>query len=530
MNAMTILCSRWPISGPLLAGILLAAACSGSPSSPKDDARSSAAEQAAVAPNQSGQTDGTPAVVEGLLKVEPDVGVVGDEFTVSGDGFAPGAEVTFAWVTATGSFETVVMAETVEFHQPTYAEARVVLGSATADAQGGARATFTVPEDFGGPHDIYAVVDGEDVARGGFQINRHVTVSPTEGPVGTPIAIRVTGLGSHALERAMAVRYGNAYTGFITGVTTSGTAVATIRAAGPPGLHTIELSGLGIHGGGYLNNQQSPYARLFPPDGAYRFIFRVTEDAGPPPNEVVWPDEGRTVQLERDAPRTTATGTAAGSTVDARITPPAGPILTQARLDATGLPADVEFDILWVTARGNRVTASGWNLEEIPLTTAQSDGSGALSATIEIPEGLGGWHVVLIAHEGVVRAEVPFYVMQSFVAVTPERVRVGEEFTIQLKGIGWTELDNTVAITYNNAYIGYACGFNSDGDITLHLVASGQPGTHLIDIYPTVYQGSGKRPWGFQMPHLNAPSDHPSLGLGYMLPIYRLAIEVVDEE
>jgi hypothetical protein len=465
--------------------------------------------------------------VQGLLRVEPVSGHVEDTFTVSGGDFPEGAEVEFIWNTSDGGFETVIMPETVEFHRPTYADKHMTLGYANADSQGRVSATFTAPEDYGGVHDIFAVVDGEPVARGGFQINRRVTVSPSEGPVGTLITIAVTGLGSHPLEQAMAVRYGNQYVGYITGVTTHGTSLAQIRAAGPPGLYNIELSGLGIHGGGYLNNQQSPYAHLFPETGSYRFEFSVTGDEGPPANTLEWPDDDRVVRLPDDATRTTATGLSPAHNVNAVFEPAAGPVLTVATLRASGLTADRQVELIWVTARGNRVTPSGWEFHEIPIGTISTNAAGAIETSVEIPDGLGGWHVVRLVQDRQVVAEVPFYVEQSLV-VTPDRVRLGDEFTITLKGIGWTEIDNTVAITYNNAYTGYACGFNSDGDITIHLQAVGQPGTHLIDIYPTTYQGQGKRPWGFQMPHLSALTDHPSLDIGYMLPIYRLSFEVFE--
>ena len=64
--------------------------------------------------------------------------------------------------------------------------------------------------------------------------------------------------------------------------------------------------------------------------------------------------------------------------------------------------------------------------------------------------------------------------------VTPKRVKVGEPFTVQIKGVGWTELDNTLAVTYDNAVMGYACGFNSNGDVTINLIASGTSG-HASD-------------------------------------------------
>ena len=128
-------------------------------------------------------------------------------------------------------------------------------------------------------------------------------------------------------------------------------------------------------------------------------------------------------------------------------------------------------------------------------------------------------------------AEVPYFVDRSLVTVSPKRVKAGEAFTVHIKGIGWTELDNGVAVTYDNAYMGYACGFSSNGDITLNLIAAGPPGTHLIDLYPMLYRAGGGRAteiWNFQVPQLTALQDHPGLALGYRLPIYRLAIEVVE--
>jgi hypothetical protein len=112
--------------------------------------------------------------------------------------------------------------------------------------------------------------------------------------------------------------------------------------------------------------------------------------------------------------------------------------------------------------------------------------------------------------------------------VSPRRVRVGESFTVQIKGVGWTELDNTLAVTYDNAAMGYACGFNSNGDVTINLVATGNPGTHLIDLYPAIYRGKDRVPWNYQTPFLTYARDFPALAHGYRLPAYRLAIEVVQ--
>ena len=88
------------------------------------------------------------------------------------------------------------------------------------------------------------------------------------------------------------------------------------------------------------------------------------------------------------------------------------------------------------------------------------------------------------------------------------KLRAGESFTVNIKGVGWTELDNGFAMTYDNAYAGYACGFNSNGDVTLELVATGGPGTHLIDLYPMVYAGKDAK-WWYWTPVLTYARDFP---------------------
>jgi hypothetical protein len=69
--------------------------------------------------------------------------------------------------------------------------------------------------------------------------------------------------------------------------------------------------------------------------------------------------------------------------------------------------------------------------------------------------------VVKLAERNHVLVEVPYYVERSLVRVKPKRVKVGEPFITQIKGVGWTELDNSSAVTYDNAAMGYACGFTA---------------------------------------------------------------------
>ena len=102
---------------------------------------------------------------------------------------------------------------------------------------------------------------------------------------------------------------------------------------------------------------------------------------------------------------------------------------------------------------------------------------------------------------------------------------VGTPFTVHLKGVGWTETANIYTVVYDNSYIGYACAFNSQGDVRIPLQATGEPGWHFIDLYPAIYGGDEQRPRNFLIPPLSYAADHP----GEDLPRFRYAFEVTEE-
>jgi hypothetical protein len=287
------------------------------------------------------------------------------------------------------------------------------------------------------------------------------------------------------------------------------------------GKHVIDINH-GAKSVPYLNNQQSGTAHI--PD--HRFWFTVTEDAGPPAVLLDWPDASRLIAASNILTRTASDGAPTAPGVTAVLEPASGPILSKPTLRAKGLPANAKVEAFWMTARGNRVGPRGWHLEETQMQEATTDRNGVLETTLSIPDDLGGWHAVKLVQGDQVMTEIPYFIEHSVVGVTPMRVKAGETFTVQIKGVGWTELDNGVAVTYDNNFIGFACGFNSNGDVTMNLVATGSPGTHLIDLYPMIYQGHGLPPWGYQTPILTYAQDFPGLVLGYKLPAIRLAIEV----
>jgi hypothetical protein len=457
-----------------------------------------------------------------ILTAEPDSGYVGTEFTVTGEGLPPNTEGELIWGTYDGSYDMDVTVENVLFLAKKYDPTRVSMGKVSIDADGKFSIKVTAPEDYGELHDVFVSIDGEDVAKGGFRIKRLITISPESGPIGTPITITATGLGYKPYESIVALRYDNNPTGIVTAITTRGTAVATIRASGKAGKHVLDLNH-GARSVPYLNNQQAGTAHI--PD--FRLWFTITDDTVMPPDSIEWPNDdylAKSADIE-----TITTRTLTDSNIgDAAFEPVSGPILSSTILKAAGLEANAEVELFWVTARGNRVSATGWSLAEKSLGTFTADGSGNLEATVEVPDDLGGWHVVKIASKEEILAEVPFFVEHSIVGITPRQVKAGDVIEIQVKGIGWTELDNGVAIVYDNSYLGFACGFNSVGDVTVYLVATGEPGVHLVSFYPMIYQGHGEPPWGYQQAILTFAQDAPGLQLGYRLPVLHMAFEIVE--
>jgi hypothetical protein len=426
-----------------------------------------------------------------VLKTKPDIGVPGTPYTISGTGLPAGKDVAIVWNTASVTWVVDPRPDSVDYLGRKAEKIAVVLAKTKTDATGSFSLKLKAPKDFGGIHDLYAVIDGVQVAKGGFLIARWAKMTPKRGPIGTMITLTYGGLGSSLYEGGAAAYYDNKYIGAITANWTRGVATMKFRAAGPVGRHIVQVGdAISVD---YLNIPQSPIPWAI---GA-RFAFTVL---------------------------------AAGTTATARLSSNAGPVLSKTDISASGLTPG-KVDLVWSTVVGNRVNCTGtcWSFVSIPLGTATAAANGSLTSRVSVPDGLGGWHVIQLMQDGKVKAQVPYFVKRSVVGVSSLKLKAGQLFTIHLKGVGWTQLDNTIAVDYDNSYVGYGCGFNSNGDVVLNLVATGVPGTHLIDMYPLLYTQQpsyANTPYGM-VPVLTYARDVPGLALGYQLPAIRLAIEVV---
>ena len=466
-----------------------------------------------------------PAASMGVLTTSPDVARAGTKFTITGTGLPANKTVTLTWGTANVTWVVDARPDSVDYLGRQADKLTVVIGQTTTDAAGKFVTALTAPTDFGGIHDMYAVIDGVQVAKGGFLIARSATVTPKQGPIGTMLTVTYTGLGSSLYEGGASLLYDNKYAGAMMANWTRGVAVAHIRASGPVGRHTIEAADAITFK--YLNIQQSP----IPWGTGFTMSFTVTKDNGRPKSRIDWPAQ---VAPTLDAKTTLQLASvSSGSTASAQLESTSGAVNSQVGITAHGLAPNAPVDLEWSTVVGNRVNCTGtcWAFVSVPLGTATATADGSLSSKIKVPDGLGGWHVVQVIQNGQMKTQVPYFVKRSIdgKGVSSLQLKEGQRFTVHLKGLGWTQLDNTIAVDYDNSYVGYGCGFNSQGDTVMNLVATGGPGTHLIDMYPLLYTQQpsyANTPYGM-IPVLTYEKDAPGLALGYALPAIRLAITIV---
>ena len=446
---------------------LSAVACSSPASSPS----TSPVED----PEASSQTSSESAI-RLLTLTYPKPAVVGARVTASASELPAGKTAELQWSTVTGGW---VIEDYYHFRGKKYTDASVSLGSFPIDQQGHLEAQFSIPEDYGGVHDVIVLVDGRPVAQNGIEVTQTFEMTPLSGPVGTPIELKVKGLGWRTMESTWAVNWDNNAVGWVSAASSKGSAVARLRAAGAPGDHTVKMY-TGWQGQPYLNYEQSPVAHLPRP----AFTFRIT------PGRAVT----NTAYAEPYQPQPVPDVEVSVANATVSLMPTQGPVGTPVRLRGSGFPAGASLQLTWETAVGNRVSGDGFSSQTNQLMPVRVGPDGRLDVPVNIPDDVGGLHGVVLRNGDQVLARTHFVIETSVVSMTPTSGPAGTPVTIHLKGVGWTEYDNIYIATYDNAYMGYACGFNSQGDVVINFTAAGDPGLHLIDLYPGIYQGPATEP------------------------------------
>ncbi len=462
------------------------------------------------ASGQKAQTTVSPSPITvkyiGNFSLSPTHAPIGATVNASGKGFEANSELDLVWEGFTGAWNVA----DGNYTGRTFTDAMQSLGKVETDASGGFQATFTVPSGFGFSHNVLVEKQNEVQNQSNFKVDMQVSISPSSGPVGTSINIDAQGIGWRPLENSWEVIYDNKFTGWISSVTTDGIAHASITAIGAPGEHIIQI----IHGSAtfpYLNMQQSPR----PDRPQWTFEFTVTDGAPitPPPAQ----EQG--LPMQKSAGKPSTTGPALWTDIAS------GTVGTPVILQGSGLPAGKQLDLLWFRVVGSRVSGNGWVEASVPLGNVTVGADGTIIFPFKALDDVGGPHRIEVQDAGTKLAETSFTITPSAFDISPSSGPAGTTITVHLKGVGWTQTANIYTLVYDNAYVGYACGFNSQGDVTVYLPATGEPGWHYIDLYPAIYAGTDMSQTNdFRIPQLTALEDHP----GEHLPVFHFAFQVTE--
>ncbi|TAK24555.1 MAG: hypothetical protein EPO26_04865 [Chloroflexota bacterium] len=457
------------------------------------------------------QADGPAIGSTARLSLTPGYARVGEAVRVRGEGFAPGVIAQLIWHTVDARYE---LERGTEYLGQGFSERSWTLRDVRADRDGAIDATFEVPRDFGGSHDVRARVGDQEVAQAGLIVTPTISLSPSEGPIGTEIEVTIVGVEWRPNTSVWHMLYDNKYLGFLSAVTQRGVATAHIRAAGPLGRHVIALWRNAYNSTPYLARDASPFRDM--PGPGTELMFTVTSDDGPPDQRI---EDFSTT----DHPWPSLT-TGPGSL---SVFPDRGRLGDAIALHAIHLPPSTEVAVRWWTTVGDRITNVGMVEEARMRRVLTTDARGQFAFDMTIPDDLGGQHKIDVIHGDQVLASTGVVIVPALVEAAPRRLRVGEKIDIHLKGLGWTTYDNTYTVTYDNAYIGYVCGFSTGGDVRFTVTATGVPGTHIVDLYPTIYKEKDPSvmPRGmFSVPQLTYRDDHPQR----RTPAVRLAFEIVE--
>jgi len=179
------------------------------------------------------------------------------------------------------------------------------------------------------------------------------------------------------------------------------------------------------------------------------------------------------------------------------VSPAEGPPGTAVTVSGQGFAPGAPVDVVWHTMEGNRVSGSGFTEVGWTIATGTADAQGGLSASFVAPYDLGGPPHRIEATSGGLSLANASFVLQRRAWISPTEGPEGTVIEVRLVAGGWTQYDNNVAITYDNAFLGFACSFNSQGNISVWVQAVGGAGPHVVGVYPALYYGpsDGPTPW-----------------------------------
>lgn len=451
----------------------------------------------------------TPRVVSyvGQFSLQPSAGPAGTLVHATGTGFPANQQVSINWTQVTGSW-----VETQgTFQGRSFAQSLVPVASVPIGADGSLSTTFKVPTGYGFEHDVVLTQGVTTLNQAAFQVSMKASISPTSGPIGTPFTIHATGIGYLGLQNSWGVIYDNKFAGYLSAVTTQGDATATIPATGGLGVHYLRILSASATMP-FLNMQQSPQ----PNRPTFVFAFHVT--SGTP----VLPASAKAQTPKVVVAQNPSFFGAGGPAPAVWVNNAQGPVGTPLTIRGSGFPAGQTVTLNWLSQKGSHILGMGLAITTSTLGTVQTAADGTFQKSLAVPLDLQGTHEIN-AISGTKSAATAFVISPLAEPLTHNRGPAGTWFTIHLRGTGWSDTGNIYAVDYDNGYVGYGCGVNAGGDITIHMQATGSPGWHFIDLYPGIYKGTDIADTNdFRLPQLTYAKDHP----GENLPGFRFAFYV----
>ena len=458
--------------------------------------------------------------VSGVLGLSEQKGYVGDTVVLQGRNFPSNQQFDIVWNSVDGDWGVL---EANEIIGAQYRPRQELVTSVTTDDDGTFDEEFTIPEDYGGSHTIEVTTkDGTTVTQAEYDITPWFELEETTAPLGGSFTLKGYGLGPNVLQNNYQVAWDNCYYGFITGVMNRGTATAEIRAVGPPGKHVVQVW-RSYRGVPFLqNNTQSPYG---PVAGGRTsdWTVEVTEPETPP--QQAWVDS----QFDETPIETHYPDLDEDTEAALEITPTSGPAGTSAFIRGESFPADTEVDLVWYRHQGHRVRGIPITPEPKPevLPTVTTDEDGDFQVEVEIPHDVGSTRPITAQVDGRSVAATGFMMQPSIQTFEPTSGPVGTEIEIELSGVGWTTYENAPFFVYDNKPLGYICGVDDDDEAGISrtvLKASGEPGWHFIDAYPSLFRTQDDEPDFELLPHLSYVDNHPVRPL----PAFHFAFEITE--
>jgi hypothetical protein len=452
----------------------------------------------------------------GSLTLSPNEGEAGARVVVLATGFRAGETISLEWQTIEA---TVTVVSGYMYGGHNFQNRTIPLGDFVANSTGSVSTSIQVPYDYGGYHQVVASGSEGDTASFTFYTIPQLSMSPSNGQVGTKITFRGNGFGwTVGLDDAWQVDYDNKYLGYFTALESNGNVSFSIYASGDTGLHRISVYA-NPYGPTYLNLQEAfpEFAQL----PRFNFDFQVTQGE---------PKEPTSATSSNFTPPTSPIPTNQGASII--IDPSSGNVGTMLSISGAGFRPEEDVNLNWTSVVGAYISPTGFMNTSISILHTTADSSGKFTADFRSPYDVGGSHTIQ-AHGSLGSvANSSFYITRS-AEVSPTSGPPGTTITIHIYGVGWKSWENIATVDYDNAYTGYACALGSQpGNITIFLTALGAPGLHTIDLYPSIFRGpptinyrslGGTEPDVYRFPLLT-PSELPE-----PLPIFHFEFIVTGQ-